>query len=134
MDDLKLVPLCSATIPVSGVHTLEGTPAGSLMVGELRDARFEGERFAASQCGAAAADWLTVTPSGVACPDVRMTLETDDGETMIGSFFLLEAPSRKSAEALFASDPMKQAGVWSSFNLHAVTLRQNALQRSDQVD
>jgi len=79
MQELELVPLCSARLPVGDVLQIDGTPTGNLMVGELRGCRFEGERFSASQRGAAAADWLTVTPSGVALVDVRLTVETDDG-------------------------------------------------------
>jgi len=79
MDALELVPLCKVTIPVSDVFTVENAPTGTLMVGELRDARFEGDRFKASQRGVACADWLNVTPSGTSIPDVRMTVETDDG-------------------------------------------------------
>ena len=79
ISDLELVPLCKATIPVREAIVLEGTPTGTLMIGELRDSRWEGERFTASQRGSAAADWLNVTPDGTAIIDVRMTLETDDG-------------------------------------------------------
>ncbi len=77
--ELRLVPLCSARIEVSETLVLANTPTGSRMVGEIGAARFEGERLRASLRGRAAADWLLVTPSGVACVDVRMTLETDDG-------------------------------------------------------
>ena len=79
MEPLELVPLCNAVMPVHETRAIEGTPQGSLLIGEVRDARWEGERFKASQVGHAAADWLTLTPSGIAIVDVRLTLETDDG-------------------------------------------------------
>ena len=52
-------------------------------------------------------------------------LTQDDGETMCGSFFLLEASSRDDVEALFAADPLSQADVWESRTVTAVTIRQN---------
>ncbi|MEO0915811.1 MAG: YciI family protein [Pseudomonadota bacterium] len=55
-------------------------------------------------------------------------LTTDDAETIIGSFLLIEADDRQSAEALFAGEPMVEAQIWAAFHLHAVTLRQNAMQ------
>lgn len=52
-------------------------------------------------------------------------LNTDDGETMIGSFFLLEANSRQPIEAMFAADPLAIAGVWENVDIFRVTIRQN---------
>lgn len=79
MEPLELVPLCSAVIEVSEAIVLEDTPTGTLMVGEIRDSRFDGERLRARQRGRAAADWLSVAPDGSATVDVRLTLETHDG-------------------------------------------------------
>ena len=59
---------------------MENTPTGALMIGELADSVFEGERFSARQRGRAAADWLSLAPDGTGYVDVRMTLETDAGE------------------------------------------------------
>ncbi len=39
-------------------------------------------------------------------------LQTDDGETMIGSLFIIEAEDRGAVEAFVAADPFSQAGVW----------------------
>jgi hypothetical protein len=79
MQELELVPLCGARIDIGEAIVIEGTPTGNLMVGEITQARFEGERFNAEQRGRAAADWLDVAPDGTAVVDVRLTLETDDG-------------------------------------------------------
>ena len=43
MDELELIPICQATIPVSEAIVIEGTPTGTLMIGELRDSRWEGD-------------------------------------------------------------------------------------------
>jgi|TARA_B110000305_G_C19254556_1_gene546425 hypothetical protein len=76
---LELVPLCSATIKVHSTAILENTPTGHLMIGEIEESTWIGERFSAHQRGRTAADWLTVTPDGVALVDVRLTLETTEG-------------------------------------------------------
>ena len=60
MQELELVPLCGARIDIGEAIVIEGTPTGNLMVGEIADSRWEGERFRASQRGHAAADWLEV--------------------------------------------------------------------------
>ncbi|MBD3664162.1 YciI family protein [Sulfitobacter aestuariivivens] len=49
----------------------------------------------------------------------------DGGDPMKGSFFLIDAPDRASVEALFESDPMAQADVWSDCHITALNLRVN---------
>ncbi|WP_315721587.1 MULTISPECIES: YciI family protein [unclassified Bradyrhizobium] len=39
-------------------------------------------------------------------------LVSDDGATMIGSLFLVEAPGRAEAEAFNRNDPFAAAGIW----------------------
>jgi len=79
MLDLELVPLCSAVIRIREAIVLENTPTGTLMIGEIEDSRWEGERFSARQRGRAAADWLSVAPDGTARVDVRLCVETAQG-------------------------------------------------------
>jgi hypothetical protein len=57
---------------------LENTPTGRLMIGEIVESTWEGERFQARQRGAAGADWLNLAPDGSGRVDVRLTLETHD--------------------------------------------------------
>ncbi|MEM8811786.1 MAG: YciI family protein [Pseudomonadota bacterium] len=52
-------------------------------------------------------------------------LTEDDGETMRGSFFLLEAEARSNIEAMFAEDPLQAADVWGELHVSGVTVRQN---------
>jgi hypothetical protein len=80
IEKLELVPLCSATIQVSSTAVLKDTPTGHLMIGEIEESTWTGDRFTAHQRGRTAADWLTVTPDGTALVDVRLTLETTEGE------------------------------------------------------
>ena len=51
-------PVARSSGPVHETVVVEGAPFGTLMIGELRDSRWEGDRFRASQRGHAAADWL----------------------------------------------------------------------------
>jgi uncharacterized protein YciI len=50
-------------------------------------------------------------------------LVSDDGETMIGSLFLVEADSRAAVEAFNAADPFRRAGVWANINIHRFNKR-----------
>jgi hypothetical protein len=72
---LELVPLCTLTVSLAPTITV----SPSLVIGEVTAARATGERLNASLKGAAAADWLQVSPDGCGTLDVKITLETDDG-------------------------------------------------------
>ena len=52
-------------------------------------------------------------------------LVVDDGKTMKGSFFLLDADGRDAVEAMFAGDPLAQAGIWQDVSVTRVWVRQN---------
>jgi len=45
-------------------------------------------------------------------------LVADDGETMIGSCFLVEAKSKDEVLAFHNADPFKAAGVWAQVHIH----------------
>jgi len=47
----------------------------------------------------------------------------DDGETMIGSFFLVEADSREDVIRFNAADPFARIGLWQSVSIHAFNKR-----------
>ena len=44
-------------------------------------------------------------------------LQSDDGEVMIGSLFIIEAPDRETVEAFAQADPFSQAGVWGDIKI-----------------
>ena len=50
-----------------------------------------------------------------------------DGETMIGSLFIVQAPDMNAVEKFHASDPFKAAGIWAQVNINPVRMRQVAL-------
>lgn len=51
-------------------------------------------------------------------------LVADDGETMIGSMFLLEADSRETVERFNRADPFHAAGIWERVTITAFLRRQ----------
>jgi uncharacterized protein YciI len=44
-------------------------------------------------------------------------LQSDDGETMIGSLFIIEAPSRAEIDAFTKADPFWVEGVWGEVTI-----------------
>jgi uncharacterized protein YciI len=51
-------------------------------------------------------------------------LVADDGQTMIGSLFLVEAPSRTEVEAFNRADPFAAAGIWERVSITGFIRRQ----------
>jgi uncharacterized protein len=46
------------------------------------------------------------------------TLVAPDGETPVGSLFILEAENRAAVDAFTASDPYQVNGVWQAVDVH----------------
>ena len=46
------------------------------------------------------------------------TLVAPDGETPVGSLFVLEADNRAAIDAFTASDPYRIHGVWEKLDVH----------------
>ncbi|MBR0795958.1 YciI family protein [Bradyrhizobium jicamae] len=51
-------------------------------------------------------------------------LVSDDGETMIGSMFLIEALGRAEVEAFNRADPFASAGIWEKVTITGFLRRQ----------
>lgn len=51
-------------------------------------------------------------------------LMSDDGEAMIGSLFLVEAPDRAHVEAFNRADPFHAAGIWERVTITRFLRRQ----------
>ena len=84
--DIELVPLATARLTLGEMLFLPETPIGTRVVAEITDTVYDGERLKARQKGAAAADWATVSATGIATIDVRTTLETEDGALLFVSY------------------------------------------------
>jgi uncharacterized protein len=50
-------------------------------------------------------------------------LMLDDGLTMTGSFFLIDAPTRAHVERFNAADPFRAADVWATVTITAFSRR-----------
>ena len=72
---LELVPLFTCTVTLAPTISV----SSSLVIGEVTGAVVDGDRITAHMKGAAAADWLRVSPEGYGTLDVKITYETDDG-------------------------------------------------------
>jgi uncharacterized protein YciI len=46
------------------------------------------------------------------------TLVADDGETPVGSIFVIDAPDRAAVDAFTRSDPYHVNGVWDRVDIH----------------
>jgi uncharacterized protein YciI len=51
-------------------------------------------------------------------------LVADDGSTMIGSLFLVEAPNRTAVEAFHHADPFFAANIWKTVTITGFLRRQ----------
>ena len=51
-------------------------------------------------------------------------LVSDDGATMIGSLFLVDAPGRAEVEAFNRADPFAAAGIWEKVTITGFLRRQ----------
>ena len=51
-------------------------------------------------------------------------LTADDGQTMIGSLFVIEAPDRETVERFNAADPFQRAGIWERVTITGFIRRQ----------
>jgi uncharacterized protein YciI len=51
-------------------------------------------------------------------------LTADDGATMIGSLFVVEAPDREAVERFNGADPFHAAGIWERVTITGFIRRQ----------
>jgi uncharacterized protein len=51
-------------------------------------------------------------------------LTADDGSTMIGSLFLVEAPDRAAVERFNGADPFHHVGIWERVTITGFVRRQ----------
>jgi hypothetical protein len=54
------------------------------------------------------------------------TLVADDGETPVGSIFVIDAKTRAAADAFTKSDPYHVHGVWERVEIHGYNKKRGA--------
>jgi uncharacterized protein len=66
--------------------------------------------------------------SDVAAFDVQVAMSgplvSDDGATVIGSLYIVEAPNREAVVRFNRADPFYAAGIWESISISAFIRRQ----------
>jgi len=106
---IELVPLATATITLAEPMLLPDTPSGTRLIVEVEDAVLEGERLSGKLKGHAAADWLTLSPTGVGTLDVRATFETHDGALVFTTYRGRSDFSNPGANPIYAA-PLYDTG------------------------
>jgi hypothetical protein len=76
---IELVSLGTFSFDMTDSVVLPESPAGTRVIVELSDARWDGERVRATQHGHTSGDWLTVGPDATATLDFRFVVATYDG-------------------------------------------------------
>jgi hypothetical protein len=79
---IALNPLCTMTVRLKGPLDAGNTPTGRRVIAGIASASLSG-RLSGSLAGDSNADWLTMVPGGLAFPDVRAAIETDDGALVL---------------------------------------------------
>lgn len=69
---------------------------------------------------------LFLSDSSLFCVKIVMSgpLVSDDGERMIGSLFLVDAPDRLRVEAFNQADPFAKAKIWETLTITGFSKRQ----------
>jgi uncharacterized protein YciI len=65
-------------------------------------------------------DYLATDPIKVL---ISGPLTTDDGQKVIGSFFMVDAVDRNHVEQFQREDPLFKSGIWASAEVRAFTKR-----------
>jgi hypothetical protein len=78
-------PLMILRLATSATHDIGSTPRGTLTIFPVTGGSFEGERLR-GQVLAGGGDWVTFHEDGTFTLDLRVTLETDDGDLIHMTF------------------------------------------------
>ena len=78
--------LFTLTADVPKIVDLGATPNGARRIANVTGGTFKGERLRGTIQPAPGGDWLLLRPDGATILDVRVTLETDDGELVYMSY------------------------------------------------
>jgi len=65
-------------------------------------------------------DYLATGPIKVV---ISGPLTSDDGQSVIGSFFMVDAADRAQVEKFQRNDPLFRSGIWASAEVRAFTKR-----------
>jgi hypothetical protein len=83
---IELVPLATVDVQFRDLIAVGAGPAGDRIIGELSAFAISGDRLNGHLKGVAAADWGVTSAGRVWTPDVRLTIETDDGAVVFVAY------------------------------------------------
>jgi uncharacterized protein DUF3237 len=86
MTTLRLAPLFIFQIEVKAPSIIGATPGHDRRIGEITGGRFEGERLS-GRILSGGSDWQSLRADGTTTLNVRLVMETNDGE-LIGMTYL----------------------------------------------
>jgi len=79
----ELKHFATMTVTLGERFVVKDGPVGTRVIAEVGTVEVAGEKLNASMVGSAAADWVTLSPdNSYGMLDVRITLQTDDGEIL----------------------------------------------------
>ncbi|MEY2659776.1 MAG: hypothetical protein RLZZ123_948 [Pseudomonadota bacterium] len=78
--------LFTLTLQVPAIQDLGATPLGGRKIAQVTGGRFEGDRLRGKVHAGPGGDWILQRHDGVLALDVRITLETDDGQLIFMSY------------------------------------------------
>lgn len=79
-------PLFVLSLAVSKIDDLGATPNGIRKIGTVDGGTFAGDRLRGTVKAPPGGDWLLLRSDGVLCLDVRLTLETDEGDLIFMTY------------------------------------------------
>ena len=86
MNELRSRPLFDLVMNLEPPRHLGATPLGKRRLFTVTSGTFQGARLRGTVLPQPAADWLLERADGSARQDVRIVLETDDGETILMTY------------------------------------------------
>jgi hypothetical protein len=78
--------LFTLSLQVPSIKDLGATPLGVRKIAQVTGGHFEGDRLRGTVHAGPGGDWLLLRNDGVLALDVRITLETDDGQLIYMSY------------------------------------------------
>ena len=107
---IDFVPLATVEVQFRDLIAVGVGPAGDRIIGELSAFDVSGDRLNARLRGVAAADWGLTSAAQVWSPDVRLTIETDNGAIVFVAYQGRIDLSRGWEEATIYVSPRFETG------------------------
>ncbi len=111
LTQLKWQPLLSFFIEVKKPFVVGKIPLGDRRIGEISGGRFEGERLR-GKILSSGSDWQTVRDDGAWSINVRLVLETDDGQLIGMTYQGIRHGPKEVLAALGRGEPVSPSAYY----------------------